>query len=54
MAEQLGKSKRQELFSKKRQAHVLDQFLEGDIKYFEKEYYELSGQAEDPGLGDFL
>ena len=35
MAEQIRKSKRQELISKKRQAYVLDQFLEGDIQYFE-------------------
>jgi hypothetical protein len=54
MAEQLRKSKRQELISKKRQAQVPDQFLEGDIQYFEQEYCELSGQTEDLGLGDFL
>ena len=35
MAEQLRKSKRQELISKKRQAHVPDQFLEGEIQFFE-------------------
>ena len=35
MAEQLRKSKRQELISKKRQAHVPDQLLEGDIQFFE-------------------
>jgi hypothetical protein len=51
MAEQLRKSKRQELISKKRQAQVPDQFLERD---FEQEYCELSGQTEDLGLGDFL
>ena len=54
MAEQLRKSKRQELISKKRQAQVPDQFLEGDIQYFEQEYCELSGQTKDIGLGDFL
>ncbi len=35
MAEQLRKGKRQELISKKRQAHTADQLLEGDIQYFE-------------------
>ena len=35
MAEQQRKSKRQELISKKRLAHVQDQSLEGDVKYFE-------------------
>ena len=35
MAEQLRKSKRQDLISKKRQAHVSDHFVEGEIQYFE-------------------
>ena len=34
MAEQLRKSKKQELISKKRQALMADQLLEGDIQYF--------------------
>ena len=37
MAEQLRKGKRQELISKKRQAFIADQLLEGDIQYFEQE-----------------
>ena len=54
MAEQLRKGKRQELISKRRQAHGPDQFLERDIQYFEQEYYELSGQTEDPGCENLL
>ncbi len=54
MAEQLRKSKRQELISKMRQALMADQLLEGDIQYFEQEYNELSGQNEDLGRGGSL
>ena len=54
MAEQLRKSNKQEIISKKRQALVADQLLEGDIQCFEQEYCELSGQTEDLGLEDFL
>ena len=54
MVEQILKSKRKEFISKKRQAHVPDQLYEGDIQYFVQEYFEVSGQAEDLGYGDFL
>ena len=54
MAVDMGKSKRREIVSKKRQAHVPDQLYEGDIQYFDQEYFEVSGQAEDLGYGDFL
>ena len=54
MVEQMRKSKRKEIISKKRQAHVPDQLYEGDIQYFDQEYFEVSGQAEDLGYGDFL
>ena len=54
MVEQLRKSKKQELISKKRQALMADQLLEGDVHYFEQEYNELSCQNEDLGLGGFL
>ena len=36
MVEQMRKSKRKEIVSKKRQAHVPDQFQEEDIKYFDQ------------------
>ena len=52
MVEQMRKSKRKDIISKKRQAHVPDQFQEGDIQYFDQEYFELSGQAEDLGFGE--
>ena len=35
MAEQMRKSKRREILSKRRQAHVPDEFQEGDIQYFD-------------------
>ena len=54
MAVDMRNSKRREIISKKRQAHVPDQLYEGDIQYFDQEYFELSGQAEDLGYGDFL
>ena len=54
MVEQMRKSKRREILSKKRQAHVPDQFQEGDIQYFDQEYFELSGQAEDLGFEELL
>jgi hypothetical protein len=54
VVEQMRKDKRREIISKKRQAHVPDQLYEGDIQYFEQEYFEVSGQAEDLGYGDFL
>ena len=54
MVEQMRKSKRKEIISKKRQAHVPDQPYEGDIQYFDQEYFEVSGQGEDLGYGDFL
>ena len=54
MVEQMRKSKRKEIISKKRQAHVPDQLYEGDIQYFDQEYFEVSGQAEDLGYGDLL
>ena len=47
MAEQMRRTKRKEVVSKKRQAHVPDQLYEGDIQYFDQEYYEVSGQAEE-------
>ena len=31
-----------------------DQFQEGDIQYFDQEYFELSGQPEDLGFGELL
>jgi hypothetical protein len=54
MVEQMRKSKRKEIISKKRQAHVPDQLYEGDIQYFDQEYFEVSGQVEDLGYEDFL
>ena len=54
VVEQMRKDKRREIISKKRQAHVPDQLYEGDIQYFDQEYFEVSGQAEDLGYGDFL
>ena len=54
MAEQMRKSKRKDILSKKRQAHVPGQFQEGDIQYFDQEYFDLSGQAEDLGFGELL
>ena len=54
MVEQMRKSKRKEILSKKRHAHVPDQFHEGDVKYFDQEYFELSGQAEDLEFGELL
>ena len=54
MVEQMRNSKRKEIISKKRQAHVPDQLNAGDIQYFDQEYFEVSGQAEDLGYGDFL
>jgi Asp-tRNA(Asn)/Glu-tRNA(Gln) amidotransferase C subunit len=54
MAEQMRKDKRKEILSKKRQAHIPDQFQEGDVQYFDQEYFELSGQAEDLGFGELL
>ena len=54
VVEQMRKDKRREIVSKKRQAHVPDQLYEGDIQYFDQEYFEVSGQAEDLGYGDFL
>ena len=54
MVEQMRRSKRREIFSKKRQAHVPDQLQEADIQYFYQEYFELSGQAEDLGFGELL
>ena len=54
MAEQLRKSKRKEIISKKRQARMPDQFQEGDVQYFDHEYFERSGQAEDLGFGELL
>ena len=30
------------------------EFQEGDIQYFDQEYFELSGQAEDLGFGELL
>ena len=54
MTEQMHRTKRKEIISKKRQAHVPDQLYEGDIQYFDQEYFEVSGQAEDLGYGDFL
>ena len=54
IAEQMRKSKRKEILSKKRQAHVPDQFQEGEVQYFDQEYFELSGQAEDFGFGELL
>ena len=40
MAEQMRRAKRKEVVSKKRQAHVPDQLYEGDIQYFDQEYFE--------------
>ena len=54
VVEQMRKDKRRGIVSKKRQAHVPDQLYEGDIQYFDQEYFEVSGQAEDLGYGDFL
>ena len=54
MVEQMRKDKKREILSKRRQAHVPDQFQEGDIQYFDQEYFELSGQAEDLGFGELL
>ena len=54
MVEQMRRSKRREILSKKRQAHLPDQFQEGDIQYFDQEYFELYGQAEDLGFGELL
>ena len=54
MVEQMRKNKRKEIISKKRQTHVPDQLYEGDIQYFDPEYFEVSGQGEDLGYGDFL
>jgi len=54
MAEQMRKDKRKEILSKKRQAHIPDQFQEGDVQYYDQEYFELSGQAEDLGFGELL
>ena len=54
MAEQMRRTKRKEVISKKIQAHVPDQLYEGDIQYFDQEYFEVSCQAEDLGYGDFL
>ena len=54
MAVDMRRSKRKEIISKKRQAHVPDQLYEGDIQNFDQEYYEISGQAEDLRYGDFL
>ena len=54
MVEQMRKSKRREILSKKRQAHIPDQFQEGDVQYYDQEYFELSGQAEDLGFGELL
>ena len=54
MAEQMRKDKRKEIISKKRQAHIPDQFQEGDVQYYDQEYFELSGQAEDLGFGELL
>ena len=54
MAEQMRRARRKEVVSKKRQAHVPGQLYEGDIQYFDQEYFEVSGQAEDLGYGDFL
>ena len=54
VVEQMRKDKRKEIISKKRQALVPDQLYEGDIQYFDQEYFEVSGQAEDLGYGDFL
>ena len=54
MAEQMRKDKRKMILSKKRQAHVSDQFQEGDVQYFDQGYFELSGQAEDLGSEELL
>ena len=54
MAEQMRKDKKREIISKKRQARVPDQLYEGDIQYFDQEYFEVSGQGEDLGYEDFL
>ena len=54
MVEQMSRSRRREILSKKRQAHVPGEFQEGDIQYFDQEYFELSGQAEDLGFGELL
>ena len=54
MAELMRKSKKKEILSKKRQAHIPDQFQEGDVQYYDQEYFELSGQAEDLGFGELL
>ena len=45
MVEQMRKSKSKEITSKKRQAQVPYLFQEGEIQYFDQEYFELSGQA---------
>ena len=50
----MRKGKRKEIQSKKRQAHIPDHFQEGDAHYFDQEYFELSGQAEDLGFGELL
>ena len=31
-----------------------DTFQEGDIQYFDQEYFELSGHAEEFGFGELL
>ena len=49
MVEQMRRSRRREILSKRRQAHVPGEFQEGDIQYF-----ELSGQAEDLGFEELL
>jgi hypothetical protein len=54
MVEQMRKSKRREILSKKRQTHIPDQFQEGDVQYYDQENFELSGQAEDLGFGELL
>ena len=54
MVELMRKSKRREILSKKRQAHLPDQLLEGDIQYFDQGHFDVSGQAEDLGFGELL
>ena len=54
MAVDMRRSKRKEIISKKRQAHAPDQLYEGDIQFFDQEYFELSGEADDLGYGNSL
>ena len=53
MVEQMRRSRRREILSKRRQAHVPGEFQEGDIQYFDQEYFDCLDRPRTSDLESF-